>query len=79
MLSPRCGLSFEAEKCGLGLMGVMASAGASQDNKLGGGLSPGHGERGSASLYRGLGAEPPAGVQETEPPEGVLLIIKLHY
>jgi len=33
-----------------------------------GGLSPGHGERGSASLYiRYLGAEPPAEVQGAEP------------
>ena len=30
------------------------------------GFSPGHGERGSASLYRDLGAEPPAGVQGAE-------------
>jgi len=32
------------------------------------GLSPGHGERRSASLYSGSGAEPPAGVQKTELP-----------
>ena len=32
----------------------------------GGELEPGHGERGSASLYRGLGGAP-SGVQETEP------------
>ena len=35
-----------------------------------GGLSFGHGERGSATLYRGSGAEPPAEVQGAEPPVG---------
>jgi len=40
-------------------------------NRGEGGLSPGHGERGSASRYRGLGAEPSAGVQGAEPPVGV--------
>ena len=36
-----------------------------------GGLSTGHGERGSTSLYRGLGAEPPAElVQGVELPGG---------
>ena len=41
-----------------------------------GGLSPGHGERGTASLYRGLGQSPqlaagmpPVGSQETKLPE----------
>jgi len=29
-----------------------------------------YGERGSASLQRGSGAEPPAGVQGAEPPVG---------
>jgi len=36
-------------------------------NITSGGLSPGHDERGSASLYSGLEAEPPAGVQEQSP------------
>ena len=36
---------------------------------MGGGLSPGHNERWSPSLYRGLGAEPPAG-SRAEPPVG---------
>jgi len=36
-----------------------------------GGLSPGHGERGSASLQRGSGAEPPAGCRGRAPGQGV--------
>jgi len=35
-----------------------------------GGLSPGHRECGSASIYWGLGAEPPMGVQGHSPGEG---------
>jgi len=43
--------------------------GRSQDITFG--VSPSHGEHGSTSLYRGLGAEPPVGVQGAESPVGV--------
>jgi len=60
------------------IYGQLQTRGEASILRLRGGLSPGHGERGSASLYRGSGgaapsdgsgAEPPVGSQGPSPPE----------
>ena len=61
----------------LHLVLISWASGARSEYYVLGGLSPGHGKCGSASLYRGSGwspqrgsrADPPVGVWETKPPE----------